>query len=115
MKCTNCGNELLNSNICSNCGHSNNIVNNTNYNNSFVSNSLLVDKSSVLAGFIGFFFSTAGVVLYFLLRRSKPLLAKSFKTGVIVNIVFATIFLLFYFIAIIIFTFALILFIIGTI
>lgn len=89
MKCKNCGQEILSNNICENCGYQNNILNNNYYNK-------IRDESSVLAGILGFFIPIIGVTLYFLLRRTKPVLAKSFKIGVIVNLSICTSFVVFY-------------------
>ena len=46
------------------------------------------DKKSLLASFISFFIPTIGIILYFLKRRKEPNLAKSFRTGVKVRLIF---------------------------
>lgn len=58
------------------------------------------DESSILASLIGFFIPYVGVILYFLKRRETPNLAKSFKSGVMVNLILSAICFLLYFLSI---------------
>lgn len=114
MKCENCGEEILSGNKCLNCGFKtenfqvtnnevqnyNNAYNQNDYNKNNIQNFQTDDKKSNMVAFISFLLPEAGLVLYFLNRRTKPIFAKSFKTGflirIILNIIGAVILSIFY-------------------
>lgn len=83
MYCTNCGNLITqdNDNYCNHCNHYNNLID--------------TDKSSILGMLIAIFAPGIGIILYFLLRENKPKLAKSFKIGVILILIFLLLALIF--------------------
>lgn len=93
MICPKCNEEILLGNTCAKCGFE---INNTqvqNYNNIYNQNSTqnINDEKSNLAGFLSFLFPEAGIVLYFLNRRTKPNFANSLKIWIIARLLLALI------------------------
>ena len=93
MFCPNCGKELSETtNYCPNCGYR--IERNQN-SYSYTSNSMNVmrEKNGSGYGILSFFFPIAGVILYFVWRKSRPEFAKSCLVGFLISLGLSVLFI----------------------